>query len=206
LEGNTVAAPTYTGNVNNVVLPSPKELPTVGGLYAGPTTAAVPDAAFTIASSMVHLGFVGAEGVDEKEDRNTKSIYDWGGDTIAKPQENYGLSITFTLMEFLNAEVAKVSYKASNVSTIAANTSHGAQLSILQTSDILDMKTWLLDTYSPGGKRVQKFYPLGRIESKDTLKWARTDVLASRVTVVFFPDTTGRYGYIRTDDGILSSS
>jgi hypothetical protein len=111
-----VAAPTYTGNVNNVVLPSPKELPTVGGLYAGPTTAAVPDAAFTIASSMVHLGFVGAEGVDEKEDRNTKSIYDWGGDTIAKPQENYGLSITFTLMEFLNAEVAKVSYKASRTS------------------------------------------------------------------------------------------
>lgn len=200
-----MAAPTYTGNVNNVILPSPKELPTVGGLYAGPTTAAVPDAAFTIATSMVHLGFVGAEGVDEKEDRNTKSIYDWGGDTIAKPQENFGLSITFTLMEFLNPEVAKVNYRTANVTATAATTTTGARLAIVQTSDVLDMRSWLLDTYAPGGKRVQKFYPLGRIESKDTLKWARTDVLASRVTVVFFPDATGRYGYIRTDDGIFSA-
>lgn len=200
-----MAAPTYTGTVSNVILPSPKELPTIGGLYAGPLTAAVPDAAFTIDVSMVHLGFVGAEGVDEKEDRNTKNIYDWGGDTIASPQENYGLSITFTLMEFLNAEVAKVNYRAANVTTTAATVSAGTRMSILQTSDVLDMKTWLLDTYAPGGKRVQKFYPLGRIQSKDTLKWARTDVLATRVTVVFFPDTTGRYGYIRTDDGILSA-
>lgn len=205
MEGTLVAAPTYTGNVNNVILPSPKELPTVGGLYAGPTTAAVPDAAFTIATSMVHLGFVGAEGVDEKEDRNTKSIYDWGGDTIAKPQENFGLSITFTLMEFLNPEVAKVNYRTANVTATAATTTTGARLAIVQTSDVLDMRSWLLDTYAPGGKRVQKFYPLGRIESKDTLKWARTDVLASRVTVVFFPDATGRYGYIRTDDGIFSA-
>lgn len=200
-----MAAPTYTGNVNNVILPSPKELPSVGGLYAGPTDSTVPDAAFTIDTDMVHLGFVGAEGVDEKEDRNTKSIYDWGGDTIAKPQENYGLAITFTLMEFLKPDVAKTVYRTANVSIVAANSTHGAQLSILQTSDVLDMRSWLLDTYSPGGKRVMKFYPLGRIESKDTLKWARTDVLASRVTVTFFPDATGRYGYIRTDDGVLSA-
>lgn len=199
-----MAAPSYTGNVNNVILPSPKELPTIGGLYAGPTSVSVPSA-FAIDSAMKHLGFVGAEGVDEKEDRNTKSIYDWGGDTIAKPQENYGLSVTFTLMEFLNPEVAKVVYRTANVTATAGSSSHGAQLAVVQTSDVLDMKSWLLDTYAPGGKRVQKFYPLGRIESKDTLKWARTDVLASRVTVVFFPDATGRYGYINTDDGILTS-
>lgn len=200
-----MAAPTYTGNVNNVVLPSPKELPTVGGLYAGPLTAAVPSSTFTIDPLMNHLGFVGAEGVDEKEDRNTKSIYDWGGDTIAKPQENYGLAITFMLMEFLNPEVAKVVYRAANVTANVATTLHGNQLAIIQTSDVLDMKTWLLDTYSPGGKRVQKFYPLGRIETKDTLKWARTDVLASRVTVVFFPDASGNYGYLRSDDGLLAA-
>lgn len=201
-----MAAPTYTGNVNNVVLPSPKELPTIGGLYNGPLTAAVPDSSFTIASSMLHLGFIGADGIDEKEDRNTKSIFDWGGDTIAKPQENYGLSVTFTLMEILNANVAATVYRSANVTSTAATTGHGNQMAILQTSDVLDMKTWLIDSYAPGGKRIQKFFPLGRIESKDTMKWARTDVLAARVTVVFFPDATGRYSYTRTDDGILSAS
>jgi hypothetical protein len=178
-----VAAPTYTGNTQNIVLPSPKDLPTVGGLYRGPLTAAVPDAAFTIAAAMKHQGFIGAEGVDEKEDRNTKKIFDWGGDTVANPQENYALSVTFTLMEFLNPEVAKTVYRDANVTTTAASATHGAQLSIIQTSDTLDWSTWLLDTFSPGGKRVQKFFPIGRIDSKDTLKWARTDVLAQRVTV-----------------------
>lgn len=200
-----MAAPAYTGNVNNVVLPSPKDLPSVGGLYVGPTSATIPDVAFTIDTSMKHLGFVGGEGVDEKEDRNVKSIYDWGGDTIAKPQETYGLAITFTLMEFLRPDVAKTVYRTANVTAVASNTTHGAQLSIAQTSDLLEYHSWLLDTFAPGGKHVQKFYPVGRIESKDVLKWSRTDVLASRVTVSFLPDATGRYGYIRSDDGLLSA-
>jgi hypothetical protein len=178
----------------------------VGGIYWGPSSAAVPDAAFTIASTMKHLGFIGAEGFDDKEDRSTKPIYDWGGDTVAKPQDNFGKTATFTLMEFLNPDVAKFVYKTSNVATTAATTSHGAQLSIKVTSDTLDTGTLLVDTFSPGGKRVMQFFPIARIESKDTLKWARTDVLAHRVTVFFLPDTTGSYCYIRSDDGMLSAS
>lgn len=201
-----VAVPTYTGNVNNLVLPSPKDLPSVGGIYIGPKTAAVPDAAFTIDSGMTHLGFIGADGFDDKEDRSTKAIYDWGGDTLAMPQDHFGKTATFTLMEFLNADVAKFVYKTSNVSASAATTGHGARLSIKVTSDVLDNKTMLVDTFSPGGKRVMQFFPSAQIQSKDTLKWSRTDVLAHRVTVFFLPDTTGAYCYIRTDDGMLSAS
>jgi hypothetical protein len=200
-----VAAPTFTGNVNNVVLPSPKDLPSVGGIYVGPLTAAVPDATFAIANTMNHLGFIGADGVDDKEDRSVKPIYDWGGDTIAKPQDNFGKTATFTLLEFLNPKVAGFVYKNSNVTSSVATSSHGNQLSIKVTSDVLDTQTLLIDTFSPGGKRVMQFFPLARIESKDTLKWARTDVLANRVTVFFLPDTTGAYCYIRTDDGLLSA-
>jgi hypothetical protein len=143
--------------------------------------------------------------VDDKEDRNNKKIYDWGGDTIAIPQETFGSTWTFTLMEFLNPEVAKINYRIANVTTSVATSGHGALMSIAQTSDTYDWRTWLLDAFSPGGKRVQVFKPYGRVASKDTLKWARTDVLATRLTVEFLPDATGRYGYIRTDDGILSA-
>ncbi|OBJ52431.1 hypothetical protein [Mycobacterium asiaticum] len=200
-----MAAPTFTGNVANIVLPSPKDLPSVGGIYWGPLNAAVPDAAFTIANTMKHLGFVGADGFDDKEDRSVKPIYDWGGDTIANPQENFGKTATFTLLEFLNPEVAKLVYKASNVTVSAATSSHGDQLSIKVTSDKLDNGTLLVDTFSPGGKRVMQFFPLASIETKDTMKWARTDVLASRVTMRFLPDATGAYCYIRTDNGLLAA-
>ncbi len=198
-------APTFTGNVNNLVLPSPKDLPAVGGIYIGPLTAAVPDADFTIDANMNHLGFIGSDGFDDKEDRSTKAIYDWGGDTIAKPQENYGKSATFTMLEFLNPTVAKFAYRTANVTTTAASATRGNQLSIAVTSDVLDTQSVLVDTFSPGGKRVMQFYPIGRIESKETIKWARTDILASRVTVFFLPDATGTYCYIRTDDGLLAS-
>jgi hypothetical protein len=151
-------------------------------------------------------GFIGADGFDDKEDRSTKAIYDWGGDTLAMPQDHFGKTATFTLMEFLNADVAKFVYRTSNVSASAATTGHGARLSIKVTSDVLDNKTMLVDTFSPGGKRVMQFFPSAQIQSKDTLKWSRTDVLAHRVTVFFLPDTTGAYCYIRTDDGMLSAS
>lgn len=200
-----MTAPTFTGNVGNVVLPSPKDLPSVGGIWVGPLSAPVPGADFAIPNVMNHLGFIGSEGFDDKEDRSTKPIYDWGGDTIAKPQENYGKTATFTMLEFLNPTVAKFAYKESNVVATPATSSHGNQLAIKVTSDTLDMQTMLVDTFSPGGKRVQQFYPLGRIESKDTMKWARTEVLAHRVTVFFLPDTTGTYCYIRTDDGLLAA-
>jgi hypothetical protein len=200
-----VAAPTFTGKVANVILPSPKDLPSVGGIYWGPLAAAVPDSAFTIAGTMKHLGFIGAEGFDDKEDRSVKAIYDWGGDTIANPQDTFGKTATFTLLEFLNADVAKFAYRTANVSVVAAGVSNGAQLAIKVTSDTLDSGTLLVDTFSPGGKRVMQFFPIARIESKDTMKWARTDVLAHRVTTRFLPDTTGAYCYIRTDDGLLSA-
>jgi hypothetical protein len=105
----------------------------------------------------------------------------------------------------LNPKVAGFVYKNSNVTSSVATSSHGNQLAIKVTSDVLDTQTLLIDTFSPGGKRVMQFFPLARIESKDTLKWARTDVLANRVTVFFLPDTTGAYCYIRTDDGLLSA-
>ena len=196
---------TFTGDVNNIVLPSPKNLPTIGGLYVGPLTATVPDAAFTIDSAMKLMGFVGQDGVDEKEDRSTKKIFAWGSDIVASPQESYSLSATFTLYEFLNADVAKTVYGAANVTATAATTTAGSRLSIMQTADQLADHTWLLDTYSPGGKRVQKFFPIGHITSKDTQKWSNTEVLAHRVTVDFYPDNTGRFSYTRTDNGILSA-
>lgn len=199
-----MAAPSYTGTVGNVVLPSPKDLPSVGGIYVAPTTVSVPTN-FTIDSGAKHLGFIGADGVDEKEDRNVKNIYDWGGDTIATPQENYNLMVSFTLLEWLNPEVQKVLHRTANVTVTAATSSAGTKMSVLQTSDLLEMRSWYLDTYAPGGKHILKFYPLGRVESKDVLKFARTDVLATKVSVRCFPDSTGAYSYMNTDDNVFSA-
>jgi len=197
--------PTYVGNVANIILPSPKDLPTIGGLYRGPLNAAIPGATMAIATSMQHLGFVAEDGIDEKEDRPSTKIFAWGGDIVANPQDSYSLTEMFTLYEYLNPEVAKASYGDDNVTVTAATTTAGTKMSILMTSDVFDFKTWLIDTYGVGGKRVQKFVPLGQVVSKDTQKTNHKTILAHRLTVECFPDSSGNYCYIRTNDGVFSA-
>lgn len=194
----------FTGNVGYVILPSPKDLPTIGGLFRGPLDAPIPDVTMAIDPSMKSQGFVAEDGIDEKEDRPTTKIFAWGGDVVAVPQDSFSLTQMFTLYEYLNPEVAKTAYGDDNVTVTAATATAGTKLSIAVTSDIFEMHTWLIDTYGVGGKRVQKFVPLGQVITKDTQKITHKQVLAHRLTVECFPDLTGKYCYIRTDDGIFS--
>ena len=46
----------FVGNVNKVILPSPKNLPTIGGLYRGASSVPVPTSLTTVPVAMKHLG------------------------------------------------------------------------------------------------------------------------------------------------------
>ncbi|MGH3956476.1 MAG: hypothetical protein ACRDTI_20820 [Mycobacterium sp.] len=198
-----MAAPTAVGNIKNVFLANPKGISVIGGLYYGPLDAAIPDATFAIDSRMNHSGFLSDDALDEEEQRNIAKKYAWGSDQVASPQESFGLTLGFTMLEFLNVNVAKLAYGDQNVTATAASATHGNQLSIFHTSDKLGMRSWLLDTYDQG-KHVQKFYPMGEIESKKTQKFSNKEILAHTVVATFYPDANGKYGYIRTDDGLLT--
>ena len=83
----------------------------------------------TVDASMVHLGFVAEDGIDESEDRPTTKIFAWGGDIVAAPQDSYSLTEVFTLYEFLLPEVAKAAYGDDNVTVTAATASAGTKMS-----------------------------------------------------------------------------
>ena len=194
----------FVGNIANIVIPFPKDLPTIGGLYWGDLDATIPGATMVIDTDMELLGFIAEEGIDSARDTPTTDIFAWGGDLVASPQDNATASETFTLYEFLNPEVAKAAYRDQNVTVTAATVSSGTKMSILETNDQHDMHTWVVDTYGIGGKRVQKFVPLGQVVSKDTQTWNHKTILSHRLTVKLFPDTSGNIAYIRTDDGVFS--
>ena len=46
--------------------------------------------------------------------------------------------------------------------------------------------------------------PYGQVTNKDTQTMNHKTVLAHRLTVECFPDTAGKYAYIRTDDGVFT--
>ena len=54
------------------------------------------------------------------------------------------MTVTFTLYEFLNAEVAKARYGDNNVTVTPATVSTGEQMSIVQTSDVAGFNTWMI--------------------------------------------------------------
>ena len=194
----------FVGSISNIIIPFPKDLPTIGGLYWGPLDVPVPGATMTVDTDMELLGFIAEEGIDSTRDTPTTDIFAWGGDLVASPQDNASASETFTLYEFLNPEVAKAAYRDQNVTVTAATVSSGTKMSILETNDQHDMHTWCIDTYGIGGKRVQKFVPLGQVVSKDTQTWNHKTILSHRLTVKLFPDVSGNIAYIRTDDGVFS--
>lgn len=194
------------GNVANVILPDPrKDLSTIGGLYAGPTSLTMPATLATPNVAFKHLGFVSEDGIEENEDRPTTSIFAWGRDLVAKPQESYDLTVTFTLYEYLNPEVAKIRYNSTNVTATAATATTGALMTIVQTAQVGDMTTWLIDSFGPGGKRFQKFFPLGQFINADAMNISHKNVLAHRMTITFYPDSSGRYSSTLTDDGVFTA-
>jgi hypothetical protein len=207
LEGNTLMA--FTGNTTNVVLPSPKNLPTIGGLYKVPIGMAIPAAIVpvipTTYSTAKLLGFISDAGIKFNESRPTTKIYAWGSDIVANPQTSFDETMAFALYEFLNPEAAKAAYGTTNVAATAADSTHGNRLSIAVTSDALDTSAWIVDTFSPGGKRIQYYIPLGQVTNKGTMDMNNKTVLSHDLTVEMFPDSNGKYKYILTDDGVLSA-
>lgn len=199
----------FTGTVANVVLPSPKNLPTIGGLYKLPVGAAVPTGITAVVTTTYTtaklLGFIAADGIKFDENRPTTKIYAWGSDIVANPQESFDETMQFTLYEFLNADAAKAAYGSGNVTATAATSTKGNLLAISVTSDALDTSAWIVDTFSPGGKRIQFFIPIGQIVNKGTMTMNNKTVLAHDLTVEMFPDTSGNYKYIRSDDGQLTA-
>lgn len=199
----------FTGIVANVVLPTPKNLPTIGGLYKVPTGMAIPTAivpvVLTTYTTAKLLGFIAADGIKFDENRPTTKIYAWGSDIVANPQESFDETMQFTLYEFLNVDAAKAAYGSGNVTPTAADSTHGARLSISVTSDALDTSSWIVDTFSPGGKRIQFYVPLAQVVNKGTMTMNNKTVLAHDLTVEMFPDTNGKYKYILTDDGQLTA-
>jgi hypothetical protein len=143
---------------------------------------AITPAITTTYSTAKLLGFIAADGIKFDENRPTTKIYAWGSDIVANPQESFDETMNFTLYEFLNADAAKAAYGSTNVTATAADSTHGARLSIKVTSDALDTSAWIIDTFSPGGKRIQFLVPIGQIVNKGTMTMNNKTVLAHDLT------------------------
>lgn len=174
-----------------------------GGLLWAPTgTALATDAVTALNGSFVGLGYLADDGVEKTIARDTDQVTAWGTDIVLVNQTKFGLSFQFTLIEAFNTEALKAVYGSANVSTTAANGSHGAQQAAKINALQLDHKSWVFEIKPNALKKARIVVPDGQLIEVSPVKISDADVLAYEVTLQGYPNSSGDSGYFYTDDGV----
>lgn len=185
-------------SINNVVVGKPL---VSGGVLVAPKGSTLPTDATTAPDAAFQaVGYVTDSGVTKSEKRNTGTINAWGGDTIAATAKGYDVTIKLDLAEFLNSVTQGLIYGASNVAATAATTTAGNVLKVTATSAPTPHNAWVFEIISDV-KKVRLVVPDGKVmETGDTV-FKDDAIAASSLTLQCFPDASGAYYYVYTDDG-----
>lgn len=189
-------------DVLQIVAPSPR---VGGGVMRGNVGAALPTTALGEISdvSVKDLGIIGDNGLTRAEDRSNSEQYDWGGNLIAVLQERYGLTLTFSFLQVMNADVNKAVFGDSNVTVTPATAEAGTEIRVLMNSKLLDMGSWVFDgQYQNVAMRL--VVPLARITALGDVTWVHSGLCRYDVTLKPFPDSAGNHAYQYWNDGVTT--
>ena len=188
-------------SVSNVMAGQPLS---TGGLLWAPSGTALPtDTTTALNAAFLALGYLSDDGVEATPNRSTNTKKAWGGDTVLVLQTDFGVEVKFTLLETLNVNVANASFGTANVTATAANGTHGNQLAIKVNSLELDHASWVAELRN-GIKKSRLVIPDGQPTAVDTIPFKSSDSVMFPVTLTCFPDASGNYAYIYSDDGLIT--
>src|SRR5215218_3490374 len=194
---------TSAGRVQEIFSGSPIGVNVYGGIYFLPLGSTIPvDAVSALPAAAIHLGFVSEDGITIATDRSGDPTIAWGGDKIAYLQSSFGISWNLSLLQFFNADVARLAYGDANVAEVAASATHGKQMVIKQNAQPLDLGIFVIDSFY-GVKKVREVAPYARPTELGDLTLVHTELSAVEATLELFPDDDGNAAYRYTDDGIL---
>lgn len=189
-------------SVSNVIAGKPLA---AGGIYVAPLgTAAPADGSTALVSAYKSLGYVGEDGLTETIERSTEKIKAWGGDTVKVVQTEFGVQYKFVLIETANADVLKVVYGDSNVTTTAATSSAGAQHAIKVNSAQLPHLTWAFEI-KDGDAKIRISVADGQVTEIGEITYSDESVVAYEVTIEAFADASGNQATKYITNGVKSA-
>ena len=185
-------------SIANVVVGKPL---VTGGVLVAPKGTALPTDASTAPGVLFKpVGYITDSGVVKSEKRNTGTINAWGGDTIAATSKGYDVTIKLDLAEFLNSVTQGLIYGAANVTTTPATASAGNLLKITATSAPTPHNAWIFEIANDT-KKVRLVVPDGKVMDTGDTTFKDDAIAAAALTLQCFPDASGAYYYVYTDDG-----
>ena len=195
-----MTAPVVISDVAEIAAPSPK---VSGGVRFAPLGTALPtDATTPLDAAFVTLGRVKDDGIRRTEDRAQSKVYDWGGNTIAILQTQFGITITFDLLQVMNADVQRAAHGEDNVDVIPADATTGTTIAAKINPTLLDTGVWVFDSYyqKMSGRLV---LPYARPTKVDGPTWTHKEIASFKITLESMPDNDKNHAYEYWCDGVL---
>lgn len=189
-----------TNTVANVIQGVPV---TTGGVLIGTSGASLPTSASAATTGFTALGYVGDAGLVESRTRTTEKTKAWGGDIVKVTQTEFSVTYQFTLYEALNANVLKAINGSSNVTTTAANSTHGTLQAVAVNGTTRTKLPWIFDM-KDGLVKNRIVVPLGQVTAVGDISYTDAGVIGYPVTIEAFADTSGNQAYVYTDNGVTA--
>ncbi len=189
-----------SNTVGNVIQGKPV---TTGGVLVGTSGASLPTSASAVTTGFTALGFVGDSGLTASEAATTDKIKAWGGQVVKVTQSEFSVTYTFTLYESLNKDVQTAIRGTDNVSSTAANSSHGSLLAVTVNADTKPKLPWIFDMVD-GDAKKRIVVPLGQITAVGDVSYTDAGIVGYPVTLEAFPDASSNNAYEYTDNGVTA--
>jgi len=203
-----MAAPQVITEVSQIAAPSPKValnsagLAVSGGVRWAPLGTELPTDATTVLDpdEWVTLGRLSDTGVKRTEDRANTKIYDWGGNTIAILQTQFGIMLDFDLLQVMNEDVQRAAHGEDNVDVEDATAAHGHRISTKINAQLLDTGVWVFDSFYQrmNGRLVLPYARPTKVQGPD---WTNKSIASFKLTVESMPDNDGNHAFEYWDDG-----
>jgi len=185
-------------SINNVVVGKPL---VTGGVLVAPKGTVLPtDASTAPNAAFKAVGYITDAGVVKSEKRNTGTINAWGGDAIAATSKGYDVTFKLDLAEFLNSVTQGLIYGTANVVSTPATSTAGNLLKVTATSAPTPHNAWVFEIINDG-KKVRLVVPDGKVLETGDTTFKDDAIAAASLTLQCFPDASGAYYYVYSDDG-----
>lgn len=192
-------------NSAQVYLPTPDQTATVGAVATAPLGTTAPTDARTAlpSANWTTGGYIGEDGLSMSISRSMTSIKDWSLSVVRKALTDYDGTLSFPFMqadEFAMGET----FGAANVTTTAANTTHGEILKVGIGSELPEAKSWCFNM-KDGDRRVRVYVPNGQITEVGDVSFVPGSAHVYPVTLSTYDDGTGHSIYVIYDDGQVTA-
>ncbi|MFB8281891.1 phage tail tube protein [Nocardia colli] len=176
-------------DTSKVYTPQPPKVR--GVIYRAPLGTTVPaDATTALAATFKDQGGISDAGIVNSQAREVTKIKDFGGKTIATPQNDYTETLKVVFVESTNLETLKSVYGDLNVQFTPATPTKGAVIRVDHSAAALPESVWITETVQ-GTSIKRQIVPIGKPITVGDVVQINNDVVKYEVTIEAYEYTNG---------------